>query len=423
MKTLTILIIMTALTLSTAASALQNNDKIAIRFGSSTVERYAAAELQRYLSRVSNKQFILRDSTIKMWYPDKPTLPFPEAWAKAQKDIEARAKNPNMPNPDTEKRSEKIAELEAGLPTFILATPNTYPEYKSTTEKLLSDVRENSDGYVIAPSADGRKLFIVSHTSRGVLYGVYDFLQNKCGMGFFEDGEQIPKKINEKVLPPYKTLPKKIAKTPKYDYRSKWLWSRYYGSDKGHPANWGYDEWIAHLRWMAQARFSSVLVYPVGYTRLWGDAFKKAFPEVAPYCKEVFNDNIDDFWGAHWSPRSGWGRSPEETTRLMQKVYAFAREKLGMKIEYNFYLGEFEDTLKRAYPKGKWIDWSNVPTHTYFGAAGRSAILAFTDPKCKEYTQRLWKEFIKTFGTDHQYWISYREESEPNPDNPFDPRG
>jgi hypothetical protein len=105
----------------------------------------------------------------------------------------------------------------------------------------------------------------------------------------------------------------------------------------------------------------------------------------------------------------------------MQKVYAFAREKLGMKIEYNFYLGEFEDTLKRAYPKGKWIDWSNVPTHTYFGAAGRSAILAFTDPKCKEYTQLLWKEFINPFGTDHHYWISYRDDSEPNPDNPFDP--
>ena len=29
--------------------------------------------------------------------------------------------------------------------------------------------------------------------------------------------------------------------------------------------------------------------------------------------KEVFKD-IDDFWGAHWSARAGWGRSPEETT-------------------------------------------------------------------------------------------------------------
>ena len=421
MKVLTILTIMTALTLSTVAFASQNNDKIAVRFGDSTVERYAAEELQRYLSRVSNKQFILRDSTIKMWYPDKPTLPFPEAWAKAQKDIERRAKNPDAPDPETKNVSKKIAEREANLPAFILATPDTYPEFKDDVVKLLADVRKDSDGYVIAPSDKGDKLFIVSHTSRGVLFGVYDFLQNKCGMGFFEDGEQIPKKINVKVLPPYKTLPKKVVQTPKYDYRSKWLWSRYYGADKGHPTNWGYDEWIAHLRWMAQARFNSVLVYPVGYTRLWGDVFKRAFPEVEPFDKEVFDDEIDDFWGAHWSPRSGWGRSPEETTRLMQKVYAFAREKLGMKIEYNFYLADFEDTLKRAYPEGKWIDWSNVPHHSYFGASGRSAILAFTDPKCKEFCQRFWKEFIKTFGTDHQYWISYREESEPNPDNPFDP--
>jgi len=400
--------------------AAEKNNKIALRFGSSTVERYAAEELQRYLTKVSDRKFLLRDSTIKIWFADRFPLPYPVAWKEAVKNVEERSKNPNIQNNKTDIESKKIVEQEAKLPAFILATPDTYPEYKSTTEKLLADVRENSDGYVIAPSADGRKLFIVSHTSRGVLYGVYDFLQNKCGLGFFEDGEQIPEKINEKVLPPYKTLPKKILQIPKFDYRSQWLWSRYYGADKGHPANWDYDEWIAHLRWMAQVRFNSALVYPVGYTRLWGDVFKRTFPETAPYCKEVFDD-IDDFWGAHWSPRSGWGRSPEETTRLMQKVYAFAREKLGMKIEYNFYLGEFEDTLKHAYPKGKWIDWSNVPSHTYFGAAGRSAILTFTDPKCKEFCQRFWKEFIKTFGTDHQYWISYREESAPNPDNPFDP--
>ncbi len=400
--------------------AAEKNNKIAIRFGNSTVERYAAEELQRYLTKVSDRKYLVRDSTLKIWFPDRFPLPYPVAWKEAIKEVEERSKNPNRKNNKTDNESKKIAAREAKLPAFILATPETYPEYKSTTEKLLANVREKSDGYVIAPSANGKKLFIVSHTQRGVLYGVYDFLQNKCGLGFFEDGEQIPEKIDENVLPPFKNNPEKISREPKFDYRCQWLWSRYYGADKGHPANWGYDEWISHIRWMAQARFSSALVYPVGYTRIWGDVFKRTFPEVEPFDKEVFDD-IDDFWGAHWSARSGWGRSPEETTRLMQKVYAFAREKLGMKIEYNFYLGDFEDTLKRAYPKGKWIDWSNVPHHAYFGAAGRQAILTFTDPKCKEFCQRFWKEFIKTFGTDHQYWISYREESAPNPDNPFDP--
>ena len=413
-------IIMTTLTISTSGLASENNSKIAIRFGDSTIERYAAEELQRYLSRVSDKKFILRDSTLKVWTPDRLTLPFPKAWAQAVKNVEERAKKPNMSKPETDEASKKLVAEESNFPAFILGTPETYPEYKNKLKNLLKNVREESDGYVIAPSADGAKLFIVSHNSRGVLYGVYHFLQNSCGMGFFEDGEQVPQKINNDILPPYKVLPITVVQEPKFDYRSQWLWSRYYGSDKGHPANWGYDEWVSHLRWMAQARFNSALIYSVGYTRIWGDVFKRAFPEVAPFDKEVFED-IDDFWGAHWSARAGWGRSPEETTRLMQKVYAFGREKLGLKFEFNFYLGDFEDTLRRAYPKGKWIDWSNVPHHAYFGAAGRQAILTFTDPKCKEFCQRFWKEFIKTFGTDHRYWISYREESAPNPDNPFDP--
>lgn len=239
-------------------------------------------------------------------------------------------------------------------------------------------------------------------------------------MGFFEDGEYVPKKIDNSILPPFKKPIEPIIEVPKYDYRAQWLWSRYYGPDKGHPANWGYDQWISHLRWMAQNRFNSAMIYAVGYTRIWGDVFNRAFPEIGPYDKEILED-VDDFWGAHYSVRAGWGRSPEETTQLMQKVYAFGREKLGMKFEFNFYLGDFEDTLRKAYPQGKWIDWTNIPHHAYFGAAGRQSILTFTDPKCKEYSQRLWKTFIDTFGTDHRYWISYREESAPNPDNPFDP--
>jgi len=412
--------IMSIVSIMSIMSIVKAEEKTAIRFGDSTVERYAAEELQRYLSRVSGKKFILRDSTLKVWTPDRLTLPFPKAWAQAVNNVQERSQNPQMSKPETDEASKKLAAEESNFPAFILGTPETYPEYKNKLENLLKTVRKESDGYVIAPSADGKKLFITAYNSRGVLYGVYDFLQNSCGMGFFEDGEQVPEKINDNILPPFSSPPEKIVQEPKFDYRSQWLWSRYYGSDKGHPANWGYDEWVSHLRWMAQARFNSALIYSVGYTRIWGDVFKKAFPEVAPFDKEVFND-IDDFWGAHWSARAGWGRSPEETTRLMQKVYAFGREKLGMKFEFNFYLGDFEDTLQKAYPEGKWIDWSNVPHHAYFGAAGRQAILTFTDPKCKEFCQRFWKEFIKTFGTDHRYWISYREESAPNPDNPFDP--
>ncbi|RKX34963.1 MAG: hypothetical protein DRP64_19655, partial [Verrucomicrobia bacterium] len=394
---------------------------VAIRFvGDSSIERYAAEELQRYLSRVSDNQFILRDATLPVWVPEYLTQPHPVCITRAQKAIEARAENPDYKDPATDRAAKEQFEKEKSLPAFVLGTVASYPEYAGQFSTLLENIRTGSDGYAIAASDDGSRLVITSHTERGVLYGVYHYLQNSCGMGFFEDGEYVPQEIEDSLLPPFESNPSAVYEEPKHDYRGQWLWSRYYGSDKGHPANWGYDEWVSHLRWMAQSRFSSAMIYSVGYTRIWGDVFKRAFPEVAPFDVEVFDD-VDDFWGAHWSARAGWGRSPEETTRLMQKVFAFGREKRGMQFEFNFYLGDFEDTLRRAYPEGKWIDWSNVPHHAYFGAAGRQSILTFTDPRCKEYSQRLWKEFINTFGTDHRYWISYREESAPNPDNPFDP--
>lgn len=407
------------LILLSTASAQEKT--VAIRFGGdSTVNRYAAEELQRYLSYVSDHQFILRDSSLSTWIPEHLTQDFPECLARAQKAVKARAANPDYEDPEMDRATKARFEREKSLPAFVLGTVANYPEYAAQLAPLLKGLREGSDGYAIAASSDGNKLFITSHTERGVLYGVYHYLQNVCGMGFFEDGEYVPQEIDESLLPPFEKNPDALLEEPKHDYRGQWLWSRYYGSDKGHPANWGYDEWVSHLRWMAQNRFSSAMLHASGYTRLWGDVFKRAFPEVAPFDDEVFDD-IDDFWGAHWSPRAGWGRSPEETTRLMQKVLAFGREKLGMQFEYTFLLGDFEDTLLKAYPEGRWIDWSNVPHHTYFGAAGRTATLSFTDPKCKEYSQRLWKEFFNTFGTDSRYWITYREESKPDSDDPFDP--
>lgn len=110
-------------------STLAEKNTIAIRFGNSTVQRYAARELQSYLSRVSNKKFILRDSTFEIWFPDSLTPSHPVAVAKAQKAIEERAKNSKKPNIDLKKSPTKQSIKETSLPAFILGTVDTYPEY------------------------------------------------------------------------------------------------------------------------------------------------------------------------------------------------------------------------------------------------------------------------------------------------------
>jgi len=377
------------------------SDGTGIYFGDSTVERYAAEELQRYLGRISKRRFILRDISVTQT-KFSPALPYGE---EIRRTVKLKREALPALNPKE---------------GFILGSPQTSGKIKGEIESLLKDVRKDSDGYRICPSDDGQILYIVGWNGRAVLYGVYSYLQNSCGLGFFEDGEYLPDDIGDEMVPPFKKPFQNVINVPKFDYRSQWIWTRYYGADRGHPVNWGYDQWVKHLRWMAQRNFNSVLLYPVGYTRLWGDVHLRAFPEAAKYDKEIWDD-VDDFWGAHYSAQAGWGRSPQETTRLMQKVLAFGRENLGLKFEYNFYLGNFEESLQRAYPEGIWIDWKNLPHHAYFGAAGRSPVLAFTDPRSKELNQRFWKTFIETFGTDHRYWIAYREESTPDPDNPNDP--
>ena len=385
-----------------------NQSSTVIHFGSSSVTRYAASELHKYLQLVTGEIIALDDPSVK-----EKKVYQPKSYAEEIQQAEEIIKQRKKPV------KKKIQDENfTGLPGFILGTPQDCPMIDRSL--LIHKIPKNSDGYYIKTSKDGKKVFIAAWKPRGVLYGVYDYLRTYCGIGFFEDGERIPSNLTKKCLPPFiENYPEKLE-IPHFSYRGQWIWTRYYGADRGHPLTWDYEQWRSHLRWLAQQGFNTVLVYPVGYTRLWGDVFQKAFPETKKFVKEV-NEDAEDFWGAHYSVQAGWGRAPEETTQLMKRVYKFGRENLGLVFEYNFYLGSFQEELKLAYPEGKWISWENVPHHAYYGAAGRSPVLSFTDPRCKKYFQRLFKEFIKTYGTDHRYWIAYREESEPDPNNPFDP--
>jgi len=61
---------MTLTVILLGAISIAQGKTLAIRFsGDSTIERYAGEELQRYLSRVSDDQFILRDASLNVWVP------------------------------------------------------------------------------------------------------------------------------------------------------------------------------------------------------------------------------------------------------------------------------------------------------------------------------------------------------------------
>lgn len=380
------------------------DNSVVIWHGESSVEQYAALELQEYLFKLQQTPASTQD--LRLWR---------EGYTNPSSGQIVPA------SPEQKAPQAFLDSLRA--PSFVLVALESNAWLQPALVDKCSPIRPQSDGFVIETINNGDCVVIAAHTTRGVLYGVYSYLRKVCGIGFFEDGERIPANPPGVTVPPFPTDQQpNWHDSPKFDYRSQWIWTRYYGADRGHPLNWGYQQWVSHLRWLAQAGFNSVMLYPVGYTRLWGDVHRRAFPESIPFEKEI-KAEIDPYWGANKSIMAGWGRAPEQTTRLMQQIMAYGREKLGLQFEYNFYLGNFEESLQLAYPQGTWIDWTNLPHHAYFGAAGRSPILVFTDPLSKELNQRFWKTYIETFGTDHRYWIAYREESAPNPHNPEDPDG
>jgi hypothetical protein len=238
----------------------------------------------------------------------------------------------------------------------------------------------------VQTAAETWKLEIRSPGDIGLLYGVYDFLENVCGCGFFVDGEQVPEAM---CFDPEDAA---AEKTPAFR-------DRFWNSDYGHWSLkkqqshfWTLDEWKRQIDWMVKRKLN-MFNFPLS-----GSA---NYAGLIPQQKLLGGGKKEE--KAKYQPAgypNGWGYADEYQHELNKRIITYARS-LGIRIVYALSYAVVPTEFKEVHPDFDYISdgYGNV-------------VLDPRNTRVKSLFLDYFSALIEEYGTDHLYHCSAFGETE-----------
>ncbi|MBI2844167.1 MAG: alpha-N-acetylglucosaminidase C-terminal domain-containing protein [Armatimonadetes bacterium] len=246
-----------------------------------------------------------------------------------------------------------------------------------TDRRLLKLTSPRSDGFGLKSVKDGKKTYLIffggdgkgmlpGGNGRGTLYAVYDYLENECNVGFFEDGERVPKMAEV----PFGGINR--TESPYFEIRGR---NTYFhaGLMKYRANYWTLPEWKRNIDWRLKRKMNFMYAWPLA---LYKQDLKK---------RDVFH--------------SQW-----------KEIFDYARAR-GLKIGYSLDYGQVPDDFVKENKDHKFIQ-SEV-----YGLRG----LHPDDPLAALYTKQRLESAIADYGTDHFYLCAPYGELKPD-EAPLDVR-
>ncbi len=235
------------------------------------------------------------------------------------------------------------------------------------------------EGFLIRSVVDGAANFLLLYggSPAGTLYAVYHYLERYAKVGFFWDGEQIPRRevavdgLNE-------------VQRPRFRHRQ-------YSMGGYSSFAWGWPEWKREIEWAAKKRFNVI---------------------AGPSTSRVVWKNVLQEFGAGQGPVTPSERS---TDRLVGKILSHAR-RLGLRTIGSGYSGELGKPGNRRPPTMNMLEalmdsCELVAAHPeaqyrYFkwGGTPPQTIIHPLDPMFSEFGRRLIEENNRRHGTDQIYF-------------------
>ena len=341
-KTRTLILLLLGLSISASLPAASPpGDAVICVHGDSPLERHAAQEFSRYASEITGRKPEVRSATT----------------GSNGKVVVSVGKN---------------ALTQALLQKGLVQLP----------------VDAGSEGFVIkSVNADGRKyLVLLGGTPKATLYGVYHFLESVCGVGFFGDGEHVPRLASL----PIEGID--ISERPRFPFRE-------YMMDCEYTSYWwDWSEWKYEVDWSAKHRFN-LLSSNFDFTATWRRVWKKFGVDIPP--ASLSGPPFHPWAGWHkWDIRSPYPEQFQEFQADLCRKFVDYGRVLGVKMapDYRGFLGQVPREFYEAYRnKARFIDVSWVD----FDPPGK--FIHPTDPLYAEVWKAYLEEYIKRFGTDHFY--------------------
>jgi len=251
----------------------------------------------------------------------------------------------------------------------------------------LIKIPENlgQEGFIVKSIETNGKKYLILYGGgpRGTLYAVYHYLETICKVGFFWDGERIPK---------FERIPIEgidIVERPRFADR------QYFMSFEYTTYCWDWQRWQKELDWAAKHRFN--IIWPnLGDIVVRKKVWKRFGIDVA-------DSSLSAPPFITWATKHKLDMRPPYPTDFQQsmselgrKIASYARS-LGMKVvDCPGYTGQVPDEFYKVYRnKARFI---KVP---WVGQDFNGIFIHPADPLYADVWKAYIEEYTKFFGTDH----------------------
>ena len=251
---------------------------------------------------------------------------------------------------------------------------------RQTGLQVVTDDLGDEGGLIKSASfGDKQFVFLVGNTWTGACHAVYSFLEQELGVGFFIDGDQVPK-LDKLTL---EGIDRK--EIPRVGIRGL-----FYHPTWPHPhANccqlWSFGKWKQYIDWMRHRRMNVLPLFHDDGGYSWGDVIFKSFPKLEKNEKTLAHFITDPTW----------------RTEINHKIFAYARQS-GVKIAFNLFYSQLPEFFPDYYPELK-----------YHPLRMHNVGLDYNQPECKLLMKKYWQTILDTYGVDdsHLYIVcSYKHE-------------
>jgi len=267
---------------------------------------------------------------------------------------------------------DETPSLEPNEVAFILSVGEGADRLKGLPG--AKDPERLRDGFLIQSQGE-RRVLIAATEAIGLLYGVYDYLEKCCGVGFFWDGDRVPRHSNLPVTGI------DVAVLPRWPVR-------HFGLSNC----WGLAKWHNHFRTLQERKRIFDWMAKRKINRSHYD-FSPTIARSGLSAVRVFglsDKEPDNFTFAGWPGCLDWPAAVR--TRLLQEQFEHSRRR-GITWVYYLAYGNLPHQFRQTHPQYKYVE------HLGYSAT----VLYPDDPEAARWSKTFYKDLIETYGTDHLY--------------------
>jgi alpha-N-acetylglucosaminidase len=278
--------------------------------------------------------------------------------------------------------------ISSGTGLFLVG--RTPAVAKRISSRMIEEPSQKaSEAYVVRSltGQQGTEVLVLGGTGIATLYAVYHYLEKYCSVGFFQDGDHVPKR--DRV--PANGV--EIMATPRFSERMTMNLTLYWYSAPW----WDLRDWESYIDWTLKNRFNIVSLWDTpGEDVVWKKVWKKHGVDIPndSYSGPPYEIFAPIKYGVRPPLSAGWR---EEQSKLNHQVIRYARSR-GMRTLGPAVPGILPPEFIRLHPDAKTfeISWAGLRKQHYLHPASSTY---------HQLGRAFLEEYNSLYGTDHLYWL------------------